>query len=172
MPLTPDFSYSQLLGTPSNITLVDISTGSDGAISERRVTTLDKDGNDIVEDGTTTDYEVWAYADASILLDLFPEDIAVFMRTDWVNSGGTVLYTKTYLIPSVINLKNYYIFLLKCQNSNRSLINTGNFYLNFSAMLSALQSAITSTTLITDIGSAQAAIDRGNKLISNSANFF
>lgn len=172
MPLTPDFSIDQSLGFPSKINFYDDSTGSDGAIAARRVYLLDSDGEYDVEDGTTTDYEVWPYADSSITLDLLGQDKAFWITVDWVNSLGTVLYTKTYLRGCLLYLKTYYIGLIKAQSSRRKLIDHANFYQNEIKLLCSIQEATNAIDLADDIGSAQAAMIRGKELIDNPSNFY
>ena len=172
MPLTPDFTASQDLGFPSKINLTDNSTGSDAAIASRRIYLLDSDGEYDVETGTTTDYEVWSYADASITLDLLLQDKAFWITVQWLNSGGTVLYTKTELVGFLLYLKTYYIGLIKSQSSNKKLIDRANFYQNEIKLLCSIREAETAIELAEDIGSAQAAMIRGTELINHPSYFF
>ena len=59
MSFVPSISVSQLAATPQNVTITDDSTGSDGAISVRRIYVQTAAGTSVVESGTTTDAEVW-----------------------------------------------------------------------------------------------------------------
>lgn len=172
MAIVENFTASQNLGFPSQIIFTDTSTGSDAAIASRRITTVDSDGNYIVVDGTQTNYEVWPYADATITLALLPIDMSVYITVQWLNSGGTVLYTKTILTVFRLYSITYYIYLIKSQSSNEKLKNNANFYQNEIRLLCSLQEAYDSVYYAGDIKSAQAALTRAKSLVDNPANFF
>lgn len=172
MPLVENFSASQALGFPSQIIFTDTSTGSDGNIASRRIEITDSDGNYIVEAGTTTDYEVWPYADATITLDLLTIDMAVYITVYWVNSGGATLYEKTILTVFRLYSITYYIYLIKCQSSNVKLKNNANFYQNEIKLLCSLQEAYDAVYYAGDIKSSQSALTRAKQLVDNPANFF
>ncbi len=172
MAIVENFSTSQTLGFPSQILFTDTSTGSDAAIASRRITTVDSDGNDIVVEGTTTSYEVWPYADATITLALLTIDRAVNITVEWLNSGGTVLYTKTILTVFRLYSITYYIYLIKTQSSNIKLRENANFYLNEIRLLCSLQEAYDAVYYAGDISSAQAALTRAKQLVDNPSYFF
>lgn len=174
MALTVNFSTSQALATPNSITFTDSSTGTDAAVVSRRIYLTDSDGEEVVVSGTSTAYEVWGNfpATTSITLNLLLRDTALLARVDWVNSGGVALYTKSIYIPAVMYMKAYYIFLIKCQSSNPKHINRNNFYENIIKLLNNIKNATDSLTLIDDIKSSQAAMDRGHELINNPSYFF
>lgn len=172
MALSPDFATTQTYGYPSRINFQDTSTGSDGAISARRIYLQDKAGNYIVEEGTTTNYEVWPYADSTITLDVLLKDYALNVRVDWVNSGGTVLYTKTVLTLYALYVITFYINLTKYMSANRKLKDNANFYFNFIKLLCSIKQAQDAVLLMDDISSAQAALTRAKNLIDNQPNFY
>lgn len=172
MALTENFTATQVLGFPSQILFTDTSTGSDAAIAARRIYLLDSDGEYNVVEGTATDYEVWAYASATKTLDLLLQDKAFVITVDWVNSAGTVLYTKTTLTGFLLYAKTYYINLIKSQSSRRKLIDHANFYTNEIKLLCSIQEATNAIDLAGDIGSAQAAMIRAKELIDNPSYFF
>lgn len=177
MALSVNFSTTQSRGTPSKITFTDLSTGVDAAVVSRRITLTDYNGDTYVQDGTTTTYEVWSGfpGTTSIILTILTilnQDRAFLIKVDWINISGTVLYTKTILTLCPIYLKDYYINLIKSQSSNRKLIDHANFYQNEIKLLCSIQEATTAVSEITDIASAQAALDRGKKLIDNQSNFY
>jgi hypothetical protein len=58
MPLVENFSATQYVATPNLLVLDDTSTGSDAGITVRYVYLQKADGSYLVEEGTTTDYEV------------------------------------------------------------------------------------------------------------------
>jgi hypothetical protein len=172
VPLSENFTATQALGYPSQIIFTDTSTGSDGAIAARRIEIVDSDGNYIVEEGTTTNYEVWPYADATITLDLLTIDRAVYVTVYWVNSGGATLYDKTELTVFRLYSITYYIYLIKSQSSNTKLKDNANFYQNEIKLLCSLQEAYDAVYYAGDIKSSQAALTRAKTLVDNPANFF
>jgi hypothetical protein len=172
MALTENFTATQALGFPSQIIFTDTSTGSDGAIAARRIEVVDSDGNFIVAEGTTTDYEVWPYANATITLSLLTIDRAVYITIKWVNSGGATLYEKTILTVFRLYSITYYIYLIKTQSSNIKLRENANFYLNEIRLLCSLQEAYDAVYYAGDISSAQAALTRAKQLVDQPSNFF
>jgi len=172
MAIVENFTATQALGFPSQIAFTDTSTGSDGAIASRRIYLVDYSGNYIVEDGTSTDYEVWAYADATITLDLLEIDMALYITVQWLNSGGGVLYEKTELTLFRLYSITYYIYLIKTQSSNIKLRENANFYLNEIRLLCSMQEAYDAVYYAGDIASAQAALTRAKQLVDNPSYFF
>lgn len=173
MPLVENFTATQELGFPSQILFTDTSTGSDGAVTSRRIYLLDANGDYSVEDGTATTYEVWPYADSTITLDVMPTiDKAFYITVQWLDVNNTVLYTKTELTVFRLYLITYYIYLIKTQSSNIKLREHANFYNNEIRLLCSLQEAYDAVYYAGDILSAQAALDRGQLLISQPSYFF
>lgn len=175
MAITPNFTRGQTLGLPSKVNLVDTSTGSDTeSITKRRVYFIDKDGNYIVPTGITTDYSEWnSYPGTTTLtLDLLENDMAVNIRIDWLNSSNVVKQSLTILSDFTLYAKTYYIFLCKAQSSNNKLRDSANFYKNYIKLLISVKEADDSVTLLNDISSSQAALNRAKLLIANPSNFF
>lgn len=172
MPLTPNFTTSQSLGYPSKINLTDNSTGSDGAVASRRIYPTDFAGTSIVSDGNTNSYEPWALSDTSTTIDILNYDMALFIKVDWLDSGNSVLYTKT--IPNVYRLYaiTQYINLLKAQSGNSSLINRANFYQNLTKLLCSLKQAYDAIYYAGDVASAQRALNVCKELINNKSYFY
>lgn len=174
MSLSVNFTNSQSYGSPSNLSFLDISTGSDVLVTGRRIYLIDENGNYIVESGVVTNYNLWAGfpGTTSITLDLFLSDKAFSGRVDWVNSGGAVLYTKPILSHSPMYAKDYYIFLIKSQQSNRKLQSHANFWPNTLRLIGEIKFAYDSINLMSDISACQSSLDRAADLINNPSNFF
>lgn len=64
MSFSPSFKISQSALNPALITATDNSTGSDGAISQRRITFQTSQSTYLVVAGTTTIYNPWPLANA------------------------------------------------------------------------------------------------------------
>ena len=91
MPLTPNFSTEQTIGFPSIVTITDDSTGSDVAVTQRRVYLVDSEGEYVVPDGTTTDYVEWDYAETTLDIDCLTADSALDITVHWLDVSNVVL---------------------------------------------------------------------------------
>lgn len=172
--LSVNFTTSQVYGSPSQIVFADTTTGVDVAVVSRRIYLTDENGDYVVNTGTTTNYEVWSGfpGTTSITLSPLTKDMALLCRVDWINISGAVLYTKTVLTHFPVYAKDYYIFLIKAQSSNRKLKDNAKFYPNLLKLLGEIKMAYDSIALISDISSCQAALDRAKLLIDKPSYFF
>lgn len=171
MALTVSFTATQSLAEPSQITLTDTSTGSDGTITSRRVYIRLANGTYLVEDGTTTDYEVWAYADSSIVLDLLPRSEAPQVIVQWL-AGSTVVYTATVNYLFVWADKLFLYQLTQTQTGRPKLIDNANYYLSKIKMIVNIDDAENAVTDADDIYGAQGSLDKNYYLMQNQQLFF
>jgi hypothetical protein len=178
MAISPAFSTSQVLGDSSEIVITDESTGSDVAVVSRRIYLTDNKGLYYDEDnltGTTTAvYEEWADFPGTTTktLDVLAQDRTFNVRVDWVNSGGTVLYTLTKIQSFRLYAKTYYLNSIKAQSSNNNLKNNANFYINLIKLLVSIKEAEDSVDLLQDISSSQSALNRAKKIVDNPSYLF
>lgn len=173
MPLTPNFSVSQLAGSPSQFTLTDTSSGSDGAISVRWVYLLQADGTYLVPDGTITDYIVWDYAEPSITLDLLSQDTALSILVEW-RDGSSDLYDKTVAVGLDVFGQNFFYSLSDGQVpiTNPPVALSQDYYQNKLQFLCYLKSAEQAITYASDIVKAQANYDLDQAMQNNSSILF
>lgn len=168
MALTVAFSTSQVLGEPSKIYLVDDSTGTDAAVTTRRIYLQKADGTYLVQEGTVTDYEVWALPLATgKTLDLLDKDYVLSIRVDWLNVSGTVLYTKTVLTLFSLYLKTFFYYLTQQQSASPNLIADTSYFNNKAKLWTYITSAINAVSVGGDQFGAQTALDAGTYMISN-----
>lgn len=93
MAFSPLFTVSQGAATPADVSFQDVSTGTDAAITQRRIYITDSDGNPVVPSGTTTAYIQWALGTNPITVsDLLPNDLGVYINIQWLNVANVVLY--------------------------------------------------------------------------------
>lgn len=173
MPLTVNFTLSQILGNPSGIVLNDTSTGTDVAVTQRRIYLQKYDGTYLVPSGTLTSYIAWPLGvSTSITINPLDKDYALSVLVQWLNVGNTVLYSKTIL--SVFNMYASTLddFLISGQQANPSKINDTNYYLNRIKLRVAINDAINSISDMSDITNSQQACDRGNYFVDNQSNLF
>ena len=167
MALTPNFSTSNNITTPSILTLVDTSIGSDGAITQRRVYLAEFDGTYLVPTGTTTDYIAWSYAVSTIDIDCLDKDYALNITVQWLDVSNTVLYTKTYLVEFNSYARIFRLKLLKAQASNPSLVNNPNFFEVESNLSVYIDGANEAVTLAADITLAQLCNEKAKYYIDH-----
>lgn len=91
--LTPSFTVLQDPTIPSTIVVSDTSGGSDLNITARRVYVQSAYGIFLVPSGITTNYIPWTLVDMAIYLDVLTTDTAANIKVEWIDSGGTALYT-------------------------------------------------------------------------------
>ena len=172
MPLTPNFTASQFSGTPSVITLSDTSTGSDVAITSRRVYLLQANGTFLVPAGTTTDYVVWELVDTSIDLDVLSQDSALSITVQWMSSTNTIVTSKTISFAFTAYNETFYYGLTESQVANSNLSASTNWYQTKLVLRVEIDSADQAITFASDIYSAQAALNRATYISTNQALFF
>lgn len=172
MPLTPNFSASESLANPNEITLNDTSTGSDGTITTRRVYIRLANGNWLTEAGesTTVAYESWSYSDSSIVLDVLMQSTACSIEVDWY-AGSTLTYTKT--IEFCFNIYDYLAALeiLQGNTSSPDQVQGTNYYNNLMQFVVNIFNQENAITYGGDIYSSQGAMNR-NRLIIDNENYY
>jgi len=175
MPLTPNFNVTQSLGSPSQLTFTDTSSGSDNAISNRFIYIQQANGTYIVQtSNTTTNYTTWLYnqAIASTTFELLEKDVAVEITMDWVNSSNAVLYTKSITFRFTNFNENFDYALTQNLTANPLLINDNDFFANKSELRTCIDSGNQAYDLVGDLFSAQQCYDRATNLRINSQYFF
>jgi len=176
MPLTPNFTASQPFGFPNQILLTDTSTGSDTNVTVRYVYVQMPNGEYLVEEGTTTNYEVWDYTDISITLDLLSKDSAVTITVEWadnsVSNPGVVLYSKVYNFGFTEYNETFDYGLTQMLTANPMLINDNKFFSHKSDLRTSIDSGNQALTLVADLYAAQQCYDRATNLRLNSQYYF
>lgn len=167
MAIVPNFSISQTVGLPSKVTLADTSTGSDGAITQRRVYLRKPDGTFLVPSGVSTEYIPWPYADSSITIDALDTDYGLDPIVQWLNVSNVVLYDKT--IPAGLTLYNetYLYRLTQMFSGNPLLINDDDFFGRMSSVRTVVDSGNQAISFAEDIFSAQQCYNYGSTIRIN-----
>lgn len=165
--ITPNFSSAQTFGLPSKVILTDTSTGSDGAITQRRVYLRKPDGTFLVPSGTSTEYIQWAYAASSITIDALDKDYGLDIIVQWLNVSNTVLYDKT--IPTGLTLYNSTNSYQRTQklSGNPLLINDDDFWERKEQLRECIESGNEAILFAEDIFAAQQCYDRGTDIRLN-----
>lgn len=170
MPLTPLFTVSQPNAT--TIRLTDTSTGSDVAITQRRVYLQQADGGYLVPTGTTTDYVEWDYGDVTIDIDVLNTDYALQILVEWLDVANEVLYDKTGLYGFKYYNENFLYSLTQYQQNNPTVIQDTNYFNNKSKMRELVDSGDQAITWGNDITNAQENYDAASYFRLNENLFF
>jgi len=166
--IVPNFSASQVIGEPSEVVLTDTSTGSDGAITQRRAFLRKADGTFMVPTGTSTDYIQWPYANASITIDALDKDYAFAIVVQWLNISNVVLYDKT--IPTGLTLYNetFDYQLTQMFSGNPLLINDDSFFEKKSDLRTLIDSGNQAIVFAEDIFAAQQCYNKATEIRLNN----
>lgn len=173
MPLTPNFSTSQVLGSPNQFTITDASTGSDVAIVSRRVFILTATGDYLVPEGNVSPvYVVWPLAEANITLSVLEKDMALSVRVDWVDVNGNAVVTKTAIYGFTQYNELFYYDLTERQVSRPLIIEDTSYYDNKMRLRVEVDAGDQAVIFGADIYSAQSCYDRATYLRINQDKYF
>lgn len=172
MPFVPSFSAQQSYSTPSKVTLTDASTGSDGAIAERRVTVQDYQSTYLKETGQSANYKVWSIASSTVTLDLFQRDTAVKITVTYVNSSGTTLYTATVYRACDINSQIGKYSVLQKWVSNPAIINDVNYLTGLQQLCTYLEGATDAITAGANLFLSQQCLDGAKMMLDHQETYF
>jgi len=173
MALDVSFTAQSVAGVESDILFTDTSTGSDGTIVTRRIYVSTDTGEFLVEDGTTTDYELWDFADSTIQLDLLDKDYAVKITVEWRNGADVVVYDYTIDGTGFVEYnENFSYTLSQMLSGNPMLINDNNFRKHKSDLRDAIDSGNQALLQATSLYNAQRCYDVGTELRLNSQYYF
>lgn len=170
MPLTVSFSVNQLNTSPSVIVFTDTSTGTDAAVTKKRIYLQLADGSYLVPSGTSTDYI--ETTEASLNLDVLSEDKAVNVTVQWLDVSDTVLYTLSGLYCFSLYAKQYLFDLTKAQAANPYLMKDADFWANKVALFGMIESAENAIEIGADIYAAQLLLDKASTYINNEILFY
>lgn len=175
MPLTPNFSCTQSLAYPNQLTFTDLSTGSDGTIVTRRVSLITATGKWLTVGGVenaTEAYTLWPYPiGTGITLSLLTRMTSPSVRVEWWSSTAKVV-EKT--IPNFYNIQGYLLAysLTRGQISNPEKVSATDFYNNKIKLLAELKCSEIAITRGSDIVNSQAALERAQIFIDNQNDYF
>lgn len=168
MPLTPSFTI-QSTSNQAALLLTDTSTGSDGAITDRKILLYNSAGNQIP--GSPFD---WPIANPSITITPLTADIALNAQVNWNNSGGTPLYTKSQLFTATQYAEQFYYSLTQQQaaTTNLNILTDFPYFTNKSMLRTLIDSAVQAISVGADIFSAQFCISLYQQLLNNPNLYF
>jgi hypothetical protein len=158
--------------TPQSVTITDVSTGSDGSITGRRVYIQDGNGNYIVPVGTTTPYVSWAYSNPSITLNSLTQDTAASITVFWVDINGNTLYQYGNTYPLSEFGKQFFYYLIQLQGLSPNTYQDANYASNLSLFWANIVAGDNAVTYGNDIKAAQQCYNREILMQQNQSIFF
>lgn len=164
MPIVPSIAVSQSALTPNIVTVTDDSTGSDVLISVRRIYVQTATGTYLVESGTTTDYEVWAYASSSIDLDILTQDECVNIIVQWLNSSNVVLYSYENQYALSEYNKQFLVALVSAQGLTPGRVQDSNYSGNMAVFWVNITAGINQVEFAADIAGGQNCFNRATNM--------
>lgn len=173
MALTPAFTVGQSASAPADVVFTDTSTGSDAAVTQRRIYVTDSNGTAVVPSGTSTTYVAWALASNPVTVsDLLTQDIACTITVQWLNSSNTVLYTST----DVFCLREFniqqFIYLIQNQALNPAIVQDTSYFNNLCQYWINIVGADTMITEAEDLSGSQACLNRATLMLNDESFYF
>lgn len=173
MAFVQNFTSSESIGIPSQITLVDTSTGTDLTLTNRQITLRLANGNYLGTLGeSTSPVQInWPIADSSITLDILPNSLTPIVTVDWM-AGSSVAYTKSVL--TCFDLFDYVFGLnqLSNQTSSPQILADTNYFSNFLKLIVNIFNAENAVLKGDDQYSSQGSLNLNLFLIQNENDFF
>ena len=172
MALTVSFTISQSPLTPGIISATDTSSGSDGSVTAKRITFTTNLGTTLVVSGTSTSYNVWALANTTQAFNVLTQDYACSVLVEWVNAGGTALYSSTQSYCFAYFNKAFLYQLVQAQALTPSILQDANYNANVVTFYTTIIGALNAVTFGSDIAASQACLDRGTAMRLNQSKYF
>ncbi len=178
MAITASFTVSQTVGLPSNINLLDTSSGSDISAVARRIYITNDAGAYLVPTGTTTNYVLFPLASgASISINVLTKDMALSITLQYVDINGNVVATTAAILEgfTLYNESFYYTLTQAQAQQNQpppNIIQDSNYYGNKMILRVEIDSGNQAISLASDITTAQGCYDRATYMRLNEGNYF
>lgn len=172
MSFSPSFVTSQVLGYPSVVNFLDNSSGSNGAITGRRIYMQTSAGIFLVPTGTSTDYTVWALANTTTAVDALDMDYGLRVVVEWVDVSGTAIYSSTQILGFTLYNEQFSYGLVQALTGNPALINDSPYFKNMGDLRTEIDGGNQAIIFAADIFSAQQCYDRATQLRLNSTYSF
>lgn len=172
MALVASFSTSQTEGAPSLINFLDTSTGTDAAVTQRRIYIVLPGGTYLVQTGTSTQYETWSIAFLTKTLDVLSKDRAAQVIVQWLDVSNAVRYEVIANYGFTLFNETFDYQLTQRLTGNPKLIDDNNFFELKSSLRTAIDSGNQCVALANDNFGAQQCYDIATDLRTSSQYYF
>jgi len=166
MSFSPAFTVAQNFSQPSILVVNDTSTGSDVAITGRRVYIQQADGTYLVPTGTNTNYVNWPLGPSFININVLNQDYALSITVEWM-VATVPQYTVNALFAFTLNSELFYYNLTQYIASGQIPIRDSSYYQNKLLLRTFIDECNSAVNYGNDIKSAQDALNRAQYLIAN-----
>lgn len=167
MPLVPSFTIG-VTNNPASVVITDTSTGSDVAITDRKVIFTQTDS--ISLSGSPYDFPL--SAGASITLNPLDKDYALTTTVNWTDINGNVLYTADVIFFFKGYALQFLEGLTQQQIANPSIVNDQNFIPNKFNLFQEVQSAQNAIDIGQSVFAAESCVLRYQLLMTNDNFYF
>jgi hypothetical protein len=173
MALTVSIGVSQSAISPSYVTITDNSTGSDVAVTQRRLTIQDANGV-YLTGGGSVNYDTWSYSDASIVENIITQNysIAANVLVEWLDVSNTVLYTYNENYPFPNYGKQFFVYLVQNLGLQPGTYQDSNYSGNLAVFWGNLVAGINQVEDGNDIAGAQNCFNRVIEMQQNESKYF
>lgn len=167
------FTVSQVVGSPSVVTVTAVVTGTDVLVTQRRVYLQTASGEFLVPTGTTTDYTQWSISASSIDIDaLGDSDKALRIYVEWLDVSDVVLYDDEQFVGLTLYNESFDYLTTQLMASNKLLINDNNFWKNKSKLRTLIDAGNNAISFASDLDNAQSCYDGATALRDGSQYLF
>lgn len=166
------FTVTQTVGEESTITITSVTSGTDAAVTQRRVYLQTGSGEFLVPTGVSTEYNAWALAAASVDIDCLTKDYGLRVVVQWLNVSNVVLYDSEQFVGLTLYNESFDYLTTQLMASNKLLINDNNFWGNKSKLRTLIDAGNNAITFAEDLDNAQSCYDDATALRLGSQYLF
>jgi len=166
------FTATQTIGEESVVTITAVVTGTDVAVTQRRVYLQTASGEFLVPSGTTTDYVQWSISAGSIDIDCLDKDYGLRIVVEWLNVSNVVLYDSEQYVGLTLYNETFDYQTTQLMAANPLLINDNNFWPNKSKLRTLIDAGNNAISFASDLYNAQLCYDAATDLRTNAQYLF
>lgn len=173
MPLIVSFTVGQSPSSPDSVVFEDTSTGTDVAVTQRRIYITDNDGNAVVPSGTATAYIAWPLATNPITVsNLLTVDLAVNIDVQWLDVSNNILYEDDNEFCLREFNKQNFIYLIQNQALSPGVVQDETYFSNLCQYWINIVGANVMVEDAVDLSGSQNCLNRATNMLDNQQLFF
>lgn len=168
MAFVPSFTITPSI-LASSFVIADTSTGGSSGATTRQVLLYQSNGQLLVP---AINFPIVSGAGDAITINVLTQDIALNVVVQYLNSGGSVIYSSNLIWAFVQYTMLFLYQLTESQSSNPNITQDTNYYNNKMALFTEVQSALNAINVGQDLAGAQGCINRALNFTQNQNLFF
>lgn len=173
MSFIPSFAVAQLQSNLSIFRATDTSVGSDGAITGRKVYITNAANNYLVPVGNASPvFVAWSIGDISVDINVLTRDLALTIKTDWLDVSGNVLYTVTNEYNFDARNRQFFYYLAQQQTGYPPIVQNTNYFRNAGVFYTNLEGAKYAILFEGSLVNAQPGLDRATLMAQQQSKYF